>query len=366
MIESFLKKITSSVLLFLLAAMLHFSSCSDNEFGEINTGASQFRHGDGVFIINEGNFGNGNGSVSFFNIDSLEIYNEIFYTANNRPPGDVPFSMTLIDDEAWVVVNNSARIEVLDLTDMSSVAVVDGLTSPRFLLPVNGHKAYVSDLYAPEISIISLATKQKDGAISLGRSSEQMVMAGGRIFAACWSNYGFPSTENNMLMVIDPDLDMVVDSVVVGKEPNSMVVDNEGLLWVLCSGGFMGDELPTLRRIHPQSLQTEAVFTFPGIYSTPTSLCLSGSRDTLYYLNRGVFRMSVAGQHLPADPWIAEDDRLFYALGVHPVTSSVFVSDAVDYQQRGIIYHHDRNGILLGSYRAGIIPGRFVFNQAGR
>jgi YVTN family beta-propeller protein len=366
MIAGFLKNIAAWLLMLSMVGTLHFSSCSDGEFGEINTGASQFRHGDGVFIINEGNFGNGNGSVSFFNIDSLEIYNEIFYTANNRPPGDVPFSMTLIDDEAWLVVNNSARVEVLDMTDMTSVAVIDGLTSPRFLLPVNGHKAYVSDLYSPEVSIIGLVSKQPEGAISIGRSSEQMVMAGGLVFAASWSGYGFPSIENNMLMVIDPETDMVVDSVIVGKEPNSMVVDHQGLLWVLCSGGFTGEELPTLWRIHPQTLQTEAVFTFSDIHSSPTSLCLNGNRDTLFYLNRGVFRMPVAGQYLPADPWIAEGERLFYALGVHPVTSSVFVSDAIDYQQRGMIYYYDHNGVLLGSYRAGIIPGRFVFNQVAR
>jgi len=109
MIVGFSKNFTALLLLLSMAVTLHFSSCSDGEFGEINTGSSQFRHGDGVFIINEGNFGNGNGSISFFNIDSLEIYNEIFYTANNRPPGDVPFSMTLIDDEGWSITRRVSK-----------------------------------------------------------------------------------------------------------------------------------------------------------------------------------------------------------------------------------------------------------------
>ncbi|NCU32016.1 MAG: hypothetical protein EOM23_03550, partial [Candidatus Moranbacteria bacterium] len=212
------RKTQSFLLLLLFGLMAHLLSCADKDFGEIQTGLSQFKDGNGVFIINEGNFGNGNGSLSFLNLDSMKIYNNIFYQANNRPLGDVPFSMALFEEEVWVVVNNSGRIEALDKKDMTSVAVIDGFTSPRFLLPVDDRKVYVSDLYSPEIKVVNQSDKIAETTINIGRSSEQMILAGGKVFVAFWSNYGFPDFENNQLFVIDPETDFLIDSITVGKE----------------------------------------------------------------------------------------------------------------------------------------------------
>jgi YVTN family beta-propeller protein len=229
-------------------------------------------------------------------------------------------------------------------------------------LQIDNEQAYLSDFYSPEIAMINLKTRQTVGKIPIGRSSEQLVLAGGKVFAAFWSNFGFPGIENNMLMVIDPETNSLSDSVIVGKEPNSMVVDAAGKLWVLCSGGFMAEEFPTLHRINPQSLETEAVFTFPDIQTSPSSLCINGTGDTLFYLNQGVYRMPASGNALPGYPFISQDSRLFYTLGVDPRTSDILVSDAIDYQQRGAVFHYSSKGELKGTYNAGIIPGRFVFN----
>lgn len=348
-------------LLILTFLSVLFYSCGD-EFGEINTGGSQYAKGNGVFIINEGNFGSGNGSLSFLNFDSLKIFNDVFYSANNRPLGDVPFSMNFFEDEIWLVVNNSAKIEVIDGNDLTSKATISGFNSPRFILPLNNEQAYLSDFYSPEITIINLKTRQTVGKIPIGCSSEQMIMAAGKVFAAFWSNFGFPGIENNMLIVIDPETNSLSDSVFVGKEPNSMVLDATGKLWVLCSGGFMAEEFPTLHRINPQSLETEAVFTFPDIQTSPSSLRINGTGDTLYFLNHGVYRMPTSGNALPEPPFIPQNGQLFYTLGIDPRTSDILVSDAIDYQQRGMLFHYTSKGELKGTYNAGIIPGRFVFN----
>jgi YVTN family beta-propeller protein len=355
------RKIQSFLLLPLIVLMAQLLSCTEKDFGEIQTGFSHFQDGDGVFIINEGNFGSGNGSLSFLNLDSMKIYNEIFYQANNRPLGDIPFSMALFEEEIWIVVNNSGKIEILKREDMSSVTEVNGFTSPRFLLPVNDQNVYVSDLYSPVIKVVNQSNKQIETTINIGRSSEQMVLAGGKVFVGFWSNYGFPDFENNQLFVIDPETDLVIDSLTVGKEPNSMVVDKNGKLWTLCSGGFMGDEFPTLWRIDPLSMEAEKHFLFSEISSSPASLSINGGGDTLFYLNKGVFRMSVSSEHLPTEPFINGDGRLFYAMGVHPETTAIVVSDAIDYQQRGLVYYYDNHGNPKGSFSAGIIPGRFIF-----
>lgn len=348
--------------IILLTAVLMLTACGDDDFGEINTGQSPYISGAGVFVINEGNFGSGNGSLSFIHLDSMTIANDIFYSANNRPIGDVPYTMLIMEEELWVAVNNSGRIEALSLHDLKTVAVIDGLASPRFMLRVSDQKVYVSDLYSDRITIINRDTYQVSGSVVAGRSTESLVMAAGKVFAAFWSNYSYPGLENNQVLVIDPAIDMVVDSIEVGKEPNSMAVDKNGRLWVLCSGGFMGETYPELWRIDPQNLESEQVITFPEINSSPGSLRANGNADTLFFLNQGVFAVAVDEPVLSGQPIINMQDGLFYGLGVDPVNSWIFVSDAIDYQQRGLVKMFNSKGEPVHTFTAGIIPGSFWFH----
>jgi len=52
---------------------------------------------------------------------------------------------------------------------------------------------------------------------------------------------------------------------------------------------------------------------------------------------------------------------LFYSLAIDPKSSVIYASDAIDYQQNGLILRFKPDGTLIDSSRAGIIPGRFVF-----
>src|SRR5664280_2719855 len=61
-----------------------------------------YSFGGGVFIVDEGNFRSGNGSLSFYSYDSSKIFNDVFSSANNRPLGDVPNSMAIKGDQAYI------------------------------------------------------------------------------------------------------------------------------------------------------------------------------------------------------------------------------------------------------------------------
>jgi len=356
-------KICKGTELLLILLLLFLFSCSKNDdFGEQTPEDGIYSNGKGVFVVNEGNFGNGNGSLSFLNLDSLKIYNDIFYRSNQRPLGDVPISMTITGENAFLVVNNSSKIEVVKLQDMSSLSTISGLTSPRYIYQVSGQKAYVSDFVDPKISIVNTQDFSVTGKIDIGCASDQMLQADGKIFSAFWSNYNFQHRVNNKLMVIDTSNDLLVDSVLVGKEPNSMVRDKDGKLWVLCSGGFASEENPSLWQIDPESLEIVFSFIFPDVNSSPTSLCRNGAGDSLYYLNQGIYQFAIDATVLPNDPLIEENEHLFYSLAIDPETSIIYATDAIDYQQRGLLLRYRSDGTFIDSFRAGIIPGGMVFN----
>src|SRR5665648_62997 len=113
-----------AALIFLFPIVVSCTKISNNPTGSFLTGS-------GVFILNEGNFRWGNGSLSFYSYDSSKIYNDLFHTINGRPLGDVPNSMKTIGDKAYIVVNNSGKIEVINSNTLESLTTINGLISPR-------------------------------------------------------------------------------------------------------------------------------------------------------------------------------------------------------------------------------------------
>lgn len=309
--------------------------------------------GDGVYVTNEGNFQFGNAEISYYNYNDTLVSPAVFANTNNRPLGDICQTMVIHNGLAYLVLNNSGKIEVVDAGTFKSTGTITALTSPRYILPVNQNKAYVSDLYADKISVIDLAGQSIAGEIRLSGWTEEMALVFGFAYVT--------NRESNYIYIIDASADSLVDSIDVGYGSNSIREDRDGKLWVLSSGDAANGIKAALTRVNPVSRQKELVLQFPNINSDPWRLRINGTLDTLYYLDNGIHRISINSSNLPSSPFVKQGTRNFYGLGVDPLTSEIYVSDAIDYVQRGIIYRLSPSGSEIHSFMAGIIPGDFCF-----
>jgi hypothetical protein len=305
---------------------------------------------DGVFVINEGNFMSGNGSVSFYKYDSLKIHNDIFRKVNIRPLGDVPNSMKILNDKAYIVVNNSGKIEVVKMTTFESLSTITGINSPRDIAFVNNSKAYVTSMYSDSVTILNLTDNSIAGFINIHKSSESVLIYGNRAYVSSWIG-------GNKVIVIDNQSDVVIDSITVGIEPESMEIDRNNTIWVLCNGGWKRENFAELIRINSQSGEIIKRLVFPSITDSPSCLRINGSGDTLYYLQQGVRRLSIDDTDLPGEALIAETENYFYKLGINPESGEILVTDAVDFQQNGYLLRFKADGTPVSSDRTGIIPG---------
>ncbi len=362
----------------LLPLFFLLSSCMDDgEWYEINrvdpaedTLLNRYiAEQSGLFILNEGNLFYHNASLSYYFIDSLKVLNDVFFRANALPLGDVASSLSIRDSLAYIVVNNSGRIYAMDIRDFSLKGEITGLVSPRFIHFVGHNKAYVSDLYARSISIVDPVGLKLTGRIDVNNgnpdfyqhSTEKMVGWGNQVFVACWSY-------DNTILVVDSETDRVRDSITVVKQPVDMEMDRFGRLWVLSDGGYPGSpygyEQPGLTRINPVSLEIEKLIPLEQ-RNRPTGIAMNGTGDTLYFINRDVYRLPVLSEKEPEifihSPYTTGFTSGFYGLAVDPFTSDVYVADAIDHVQRGTIYRYDVNGNLMDSFKAGIIPSEFAF-----
>jgi DNA-binding beta-propeller fold protein YncE len=313
-----------------------------------------FISGDGVFIINEGNFTWGNGSISYYSYDSSKVHNDIFYKVNTRPLGDVPNSMVIYGEYAYIIVNNSGKVEVVKKNSLASVATITGLISPRNLVVIDNNKAYVTSLYSDSLTILDLKTNTIKGYINIRRTSEAIVIMSHEAFISNW--YG-----GDEVIVVNTDLDKIIDSIKVGREPESMVVDKNYILWVLCNGGWAREYFAELVGISTQTHEIMKRHVFPSILNSPLALNINGIGDTLFFLENGIKRMSIDAKKIPETSFIEQKGHYFYKLGVNPVNGDIFVTDAVDYQQDGFVTIYNNNGDSLRSYQVGVIPGSLCF-----
>lgn len=315
--------------------------------------------GDGLFIVNEGNFMWGNGSVSFFSFDSMKIYNDVFSNINGRPPGDVPNFIAIHDNRAFIVVNNSNKIEVVDCFSFKTMGVITGLESPRQICFINDSEAYVSSLYSTKISVVDINSYSIKRFIVTGKTTEAMVLRNGRVYVSSWAG-------GNEVLEINTLTHQVTCSVTVGREPESMVFDNSGLLWVLCTGGYSGEFFPEISVVDPQQMSVIKTFTFPSKQAYPSSLVINHTGDTLYYIDQSVWMMPVNSAGLPQKPFINASGRTFYRIVKEPDGGRLFATNALDYQKKGFLLIADSRGIITDSARTGIIPGNMCFRYRNR
>ncbi len=369
---------------YILLFVLIFSSCmkeswTDEEYLFENTG---------LYIINSGNFGSSTSSLSYYDIKNNTVYNNIISTTNNVEKwGDVAQSMKIRDGIAYLVLNNSGKILLLDSNTGKIIGKITELESPRYIHFINDEKAYVTDLYARAINIINPSGVQSynsadssnltsDNTVHIGsistnnnkkyaqHSTEKMVQWGHSIFVACWMR-------DDKILVIDSNSDKIQDSITVAAQPNSLVIDKYNKLWVLCDGGYdWGDGSnpyygnPKLFRINPSTLTLEDSITFP-IDANPQELCINGSKDTLYFLNTDLYRLPVLSlrpeKHIENNSEYKGYGKGFYGLGIDPTNSDIYISDAIDNAQPGYVYRFNAQGQGIDTFKVGVNPVGFCF-----
>lgn len=262
----------------------------------------------------------------------------------------------------YIVVNNSGKIEVVELDEFLSVAAIEGFPSPRYLLQVDQEKAYVSDLKSTSMTVVDLKSNEIAGTIECGKSTDRMVMTSDKVFACNWSAY-YNNEENNTISVIDGINDDFIEYIEVTKEPNSIVLDKNQNIWVLCSGGFMNEEIPALYCIDGNSHAILKKLKFPEIASNPGHLTINPAGDSLLFLNNDIFIMDLEEDAIPLNSLISLDDKVVNGFSSDPVDGKIYVYNAVNYQQNGLVHVYNRDGEFLKNIEVGIIPGYISFSQ---
>ena len=321
--------------------------------------------GRAVFVVNEGSFGSGNSSISMIDLLSNNMYQDVFQTVNGFPLGDVAQSMSIHNGKGYIVVNNSQKIEVINSLTLESNATITGFQSPRHLI-AKGTKGYVSDWFSNRVAVVDLNTNTIINSIAVGNGPEQLLIAGNRLFVTNVGGFGTDST----VSVIDLQTETVEATLISGINPNSLQLDANGKLWILCGGStgpdFIGgtaDDIGgSLRKIDPSTLATESTFDFlPSEH--PSKLQISNSGAELFFLKGSdgytgtIMKMNISGG-LPVQPLV---NRSFYGLGIDKTTGNIYGGYVPGFTSNGYVLRYNSSAALIDSMQAGIAPSGFCF-----
>lgn len=330
---------------------------NDNQPPPTNTGKK-------VFVVCEGSMGNGNSSLLLYKSDTDSIYEAVYRTVNHHPLGDVFQSMIRIGDQYFLCINNSDKILAIDATTFELNGIIH-IPKPRFILPVNNQKAYVSSLFNNTLFTIDPSTLQITATIELPfQNPEGLLFWNDKVVICCWD------TACSSVLLMDPTTNAITSTIAItGSAPQEAVVDKEGNLWVVAGNRSKGKPCTLLQIGATQQILNSFSFSPEIDLMKPV---LNITKDTLYFITanlmggtqyNGIFRTSIYATQLPDQPFIsAQPYQYFWALGMEPMTGNIWIGDPKGFIQKGSVQVYQSNGEKIREFQTGVGPGRFYFD----
>jgi YVTN family beta-propeller protein len=204
-------------------ALVFFVACNDNDE------SPKGEYSSGVFIVNEGNFGSADGSISFYDPASGSTKHDIFGLVNNNLAlGDVVQSMTIDGDLAYIVVNNSNKVEVVNANTFVSEYRLNEVKLPRYFV-VHAGKGYLTEWVSfseqGRVAVVDLNSRTIATRITTDFGAENLVVQNNKLYVS--------NSFTNTVSVIDLAANAVIKTIEVGSSPGRFVVDKNNRLWVV-------------------------------------------------------------------------------------------------------------------------------------
>lgn len=309
---------------------------------------------NGVFIVNEGNFQSSNGSVSFINYQTNEVFHDVV-RANNPTfnIGDVCQSLYFYNGYYYLVVNNSGKIEIFD-SNFIYYRTISNLGSPRFI-SFKGNYFYVSNINSNRIEVGSVITMNIIASITTNTWTEEMVIIEDTLYTTC--------PNKDFALKINLATNEVVDSIFCGFGNQSIVQQGDSVLWIQSVGD--NSHQGNISSYHVTSNDIYTVTTW-DYYALVSRLCIDNVHQKLYWINKDVLYLATNNRQVTLQPSVAisAGNKNFYALNINPYTpNEIWVSNVKDYVQSSDIEVYDSQYVLKHTFVSGIIAGYFLFTN---
>ena len=331
----------------------------------------------GMYLVNEGNMNMNKASLDYLDFKTgnytLNFYNQINPTVT-KGLGDVANDIGVYGSKLYVVVNNSNKVEVLDVRTGKRITQID-ITNCRYITFAGG-KAYVSAYLGVignsssangMVAEIDTTTLKVTRTAEVGRQPEELAVVNQKLYVANSGGYSPPNYESTV-SVVDLVSFKEIKRIEVGINLHRLKADRYGDLYVTSRGDYYN--IPS--KLFVVSTQTESVKKtfdlaisnlaidddFAYLYATSWNY-LTGKNTIKYHL------INVKDEALLPQQFISDGSdkniELPYGIAVNPFSKDVYVTDAKDYVTPGKLHCYSPVGKLKWSVTTGDMPAHMVF-----
>ncbi|WP_373709166.1 YncE family protein [Kaistella sp.] len=333
----------SKLLSALFAATLLFTtSCRTDD--PIDDPQPKGAYENGIFLSNEGNFGSPTATVSFISND-LSIENKI-YSANNGGAvlGDVLQNIGVNGDNAYLILNNSNKIEIVNRYTFKKIATVsDQVSQPRYIA-FAGNNYYVTNSSGSSkfVNVYNSTTNTFVKKIDLTSSGERIVEASGKIFV---QNASFGS--GNKITIINPTSNTVEKEVTVPNGNIKKTISTGGNVYTIASTSTDS----YIYKLSPTGAISSTI-TLTGI-ANGSNLEIDGTK---FFFSSGakVYSMDLSSTVIPTTPVLTLTDNSWSALyGFSVIDGKIYISNANGFTADSTVEIYSTAGTLLKTVTAG-------------
>ncbi|WP_426479607.1 DUF5074 domain-containing protein [Chryseobacterium sp. CBSDS_008] len=331
--------------LFAVVLLFNMSSCTSDS-AEFDV--SPITYQNGYFISNEGNFNSQGAKVTFLTRDLSLKQDDVYgYNNNKEILGDVLQTIGLNGNKAYLVINNSNKIVVVDRYTFKKLAVItDQIDNPRGITFANGfiyiantnfsaHTQSVTKYKASDYSFVS--------KINMTEVSDKTVEAGGNVFVQNASS-GF----GNKITYINTSNDAKTEITV----PNGQIgntVSYKSNVYTISSTATDS----YIYKITSTGAMTPVV-TLTGI---PNATNLQIDNDKIYFSSANkVYTTSLATPTVPTAPLLtaANGGPYFTLYGFNVIDGRIFASDVKEFTAESeMVIYSATTGSKIGSVKTG-------------
>ncbi|RPI71462.1 MAG: hypothetical protein EHM47_10170 [Ignavibacteriales bacterium] len=347
----------------LFIGLLFISSCSREDGGDPPPGSVS----GGIFILNEGLFGQNNSSLTFYNPETGDVINDVYRNANsNTSMGDNANHMFIFDDQGYIAVNGSNKVEVIDLQTFVSQGFINlgQGASPREVFINDSASGYVTS-HLGEVIKFNPETKSVLSSVFVDSKPEGIAESGGKLFVA---NSWFGDTLNisNTISVIDIPTDIEILRIQVGINPTKVLSGPDGLIYVLSTGSYTDPNI--FSGVYIIDPFTHLLVDSIAVTGNPFEACFINNDRMLVVNSAGVMDVNLLNRTVSAQPLIPTSTvttfqfGLIYSVAYDDIRQVILCGNPKDFQQNGEVVLFDLNGTEIRRINVGINPGTIILN----
>lgn len=335
----------------------------------------------GFFLLNEGNMGSNKASLDYYDY-TTGVYTRNIYGERNpnevKDLGDVGNDIKIYGNKLYAVINCSNYVEVMDLQTLKHITKI-AVPNCRYLA-FKDRYCYVS-AYAGPVKIdpnarigmvvkIDTASLEVVDSCIVGYQPEEMAVVGEKLYVANSGGYRVPDYDSTV-SVIDLVTFSEMYKIPVGINLHRLEPDHYGNLYVSSRGDYYNVPSKTFIIDTKTDVCTDTLHLLPNtnmtlhgdslyVYSTEFSYLTNDWTVSYAILNTRT--KAVVSRNFISDG-TDQNIQVPYGLAVHPRTGEILVTDAKDYVSPGTLHCFTPEGVRKWSVTTGDIPAHIVFTH---